>query len=260
MPESTNGQPVEGQTPNGDTPVAGEPGTQPTVNKPWLEQVKADLRTNESLKDINDVNHLTESYITVSGELNGLKGALEQSIKIPSADAPPEEKEEFYRKLGKPEKLEDYEFPESDTVKNSPETVEWARKTFAKANLTKEQAAVVRDEWNQYVIDVNQKVEQQLKVERETKLAADMEELRTNWGSKFEENANIARKTMEIATGKSEKLKTWLKDRNLDNDPVLSQLFFDISAAFIDDSAPPSDPSAPKENTGSGMNYPDMPK
>lgn len=252
-------KPTDQTPPDGGTPPVGGSVTPPVTPKPWLEQVKTDLRANESLKDINDVNHLTESYIAVSGELNSLRDALKQSIKIPSADAPVEEKEEFYRKLGKPEKPEEYEFPESDTVKNDPETVEWARGMFSKANLTKEQASIIRDEWNQYVVKINQKVEQQLKEERETKLATDMEELRTNWGNKFEENANIARKTMEIATGKNEKLKTWLKDRNMDNDPVLSQLFLDISAAFIDDSAPPPDPLVTKEKTGSGISYPDMP-
>lgn len=257
MELNTEGKPTE--TPGAPgTPVGGT-GDSASTPKPWLEQVKTDLRTHESLKDINDVNHLTESYIELSGRVEGMRGELDGSIKVPGADATMEEREAFYRKLGKPEKPEGYEFPETDTIKNDPKTVEWARGVFTKANLTSEQAGIIRDEWNQYVIAVNQKVEQQLKEERETKLATDMEELRTNWGSKFEENANIARKTMEIATGKNEKLKTWLKDRNMDNDPVLSQLFLDISAAFIDDSAPPPDPLVTKEKTGSGISYPDMP-
>lgn len=252
--ETINNPITDGGQPSSDGGTVSNAPTQ----RPWLEQVKADLRESEAIKDITDVNHLTESYITISGEVNNLRGNLESSVKIPGADASAEEKEAFYRKLGKPEKAEDYEFPETDVVKNDPATVEWARGVFSKANLTKEQASIVRDEWNQYVIQVNQKVENEMKEARSKKLSDDLQVLKDKWGNKFEERAVIARKTMDTAVANSEELRTWLKDKNLDNDPVLTQLFFDISPAFVDDKAITPSPSVTQEAKGTGMNYPDM--
>lgn len=259
MESDNSGKPTETAVADGGQPTDG--GTKPNASaqRPWLEQIKTDLRESEAIKDITDVNHLTESYITISGEVNNLRGNLENSIKIPGADASAEEKEEFYRKLGRPEKAEEYEFPETDVVKNDAATVEWARGVFLKAGLTKEQAGIVRDEWNQYVIQVNQKVENDLKEARVKQVNDDLQTLKTKWGNKFEENAAIARKTMDIATSNNEGLREWLKEKNLDNDPVLSQLFFDISSAFVDDTTvTPTPPIGGNEGKGTGMNYPDM--
>jgi len=80
----------------------------------WLESLPAEMQGDDSLKAFKSVEDLAKSYLTTKQMVGG-------SIRIPAADAPPEEWGKVHAKLGWPEKAEGYQ--KLDT-KNLPEGFE----------------------------------------------------------------------------------------------------------------------------------------
>ena len=83
-------------------PVADTGGTEagsPAVID-WKASLSEDLRNDPSLASINDVASLAKGYV------HGQKMIGADKIVIPKDDASPDEMNEFYNRLGRPEKYE----------------------------------------------------------------------------------------------------------------------------------------------------------
>ncbi len=132
--------------------------------KPWLEQVEKSLRGHESLREINDVNHLTQTFIKEREGRVKLEGDLKGMIKLPGEKATPEEVSAYRKSTGVPDKPEGYEFPQIEGKENSPEMVKWAQGVFHKYHVPKDAATGIGQEWNSFVAGM---------VEAENKMAED---------------------------------------------------------------------------------------
>lgn len=130
----------------------------------WRAQLPADLKDNEAFQPYATIGDFAKAHLDGGakvaeyegkikehvGKITELEGKVKESIpKLPD-NASDEEREVFWHQLGKPETADEYEIPlmEGET---DVSTTKWARDTFHKANLSKEQAKLIGTEWNGYL-------------------------------------------------------------------------------------------------------------
>lgn len=110
----------------------------------WREGWPDDLKANTALKDFKTTADLAKSFIET-------KKMVGQKTGIPGPDATPEQKAEFYKALGVPDSPDAYDqsvpadLPEAIKKNFDPEHAKKWAGTFKEANLTPEQAKIVRD-------------------------------------------------------------------------------------------------------------------
>jgi hypothetical protein len=127
------------------TPPVTPPVTPPGQSAPqdWRPE---ELRGEKTLEKFKDPGSLAKSYIE-------LEKRLGTAINVPKEDAKPEEWEAFYRKIGKPEKVEEYGVTKPEDM---PPGVSWNDEltqnflTWAHtAGLNKTQVKTIINAWNQ---------------------------------------------------------------------------------------------------------------
>jgi hypothetical protein len=230
----------------------GEPGgTDQNQPIPWLEQVEESLRGNEVLRGFNGPNALAKAHLEKLEEVKNLRGDLEARIKLPGHNATQEEREAFYRSIGKPEKAEEYEFPQVEGQENNPQMVEWAQKTFHEANLSKDQAAQIGKSWNAFMeemVKADTEAKEKAEAEAETKIKAEL-------GEQYAEAFELTRRLLsENAT--PEEL-AFLDESGAGNSPVIAKLIFKLAKLTGEDKSPPRGGN-PQDQVKVGMNYTSM--
>jgi len=107
-----------------------------------------------------------------------------RTVVMPGPEADETAMNDFYTKLGLPEKAEGYELPipEGDTG----ELGNWAKGVFHEAGLTAKQAAIVSEKWNEYIgglqgdaATFDEQSAQQAEVE-----------LKREWGAAYDQKVN----------------------------------------------------------------------
>ncbi len=136
---------MEGE-PNGD---GGQPPSDPPPNE-FLATLPEDMRTNPAFKSINSVDDLAKSYLNAQS----MVGA--DTIRIPGENAQPDEWNQVYSKLGKPDDPKNYTLSRIETFNGEPVPESYQpdealtnefREVAHKLNLTKAQA---KDLYNWY--------------------------------------------------------------------------------------------------------------
>lgn len=188
----------------------------------WQNALPEGLREKPWLKNFKSIDGLIQSYDNAQG-LIGKKG-----IVPPAANATPEEKEQYYRALGKPEKPEAYKLD----VPALPEGVykeEYGKnfQTFAhKANLSEDQAKAVWSqywEWNKGQLENVQAAAQQ----RDAEAVAT---LKREWGNAFTQQLDLANRVV-----KTFGIADVLAQKGLSNDPVIAKMLAQIGASMSED-------------------------
>lgn len=152
------------------------------------------------------------------------------SIRLPAADAKPEELESFYNKLGRPDAPAGYEFkpPENmpEDVPYNQQFADWFRGAAHKAGLSKAAASSLHDEFVKMAV-------QSATADIEARQAAGTAALEKAWGpsgsKEFRANVEFADKGIKAVGG--EKLLSSLKANGLLGkggevlDPVIAEAF-----------------------------------
>lgn len=115
----------------------------------------------------------------------------EQLLKLPGADAKPEDWAGVYDKLGRPKTADMYDIPlpEGDTG----EFAKIARDWFHESGLSVKQAKGVVEKWNAHVA-TTMKAQADATALAQTKAQSD---LKAEWGDKFDANATLVDKAAE---------------------------------------------------------------
>lgn len=154
-------------------------------NDSWQSKLPEDLRADPSLVDFKDETELVPMPVNVARSyINTKKLVGRDKIPMPKT---PEEWDETYRRLGKPEAATQYnvavegvEDPKvAETLKPD---AEWFKEIAHKHNLTDEQA---RGLFSEYVTKTVEGVNSQLKDAQDI-ITANEAELRTKYGNAFE--------------------------------------------------------------------------
>lgn len=236
---------TEGQggspTPEGDQQQTA--GTTTTQAPKWTAQLPTDLKDHEWLNQFGTIGDLGKAALDLKGKADG-------AIKVPGDDATEEQKAEFRKALGVPEKPEGYELEVPDTADQG--LVTWYRDTAHHLGLSAAQATSLFQSYNGMVAQKIQAAQEA----RETALAADMEAIKTEWGDNYEANAEVVRRAQE-KFGNSDVFKQFLTQHNAENNPVLVRFFFEVGKAMLDDKAAGGS-MPPRTERKPGMNYTTM--
>ena len=112
-------------------------GTPPVKTSATIE---GDFKIPEAYADrpyLKDV----QTYDDVFKKLDGAQTLIGQKVTFPTAESTPEQRQEFFRSAGMPEKAEEYAFEGED---RNQEVDSLVKELYHTANLTKEQAAIVQ--------------------------------------------------------------------------------------------------------------------
>jgi len=164
-----------------------EQGQEKEVSKNWFDELDPDLKNHPSITKFKDPKGLAKSYV----ELQKMIG--KDKITIPTEKSTPEEWNEFYKKVGRPEEMTGYEAPDiqmPEEIKMRAEALEAFKAKAHELGLTKKQFAelyALQSEMTQSTF--NQQVEDAKNMKAKTET-----ELRKEWGAAFEKKVDSAQK------------------------------------------------------------------
>lgn len=187
--------------------------------------IPAEFKSEASLASIKDVPTLVKSYVSAQKMLGS-------RVPLPQEDWKPEQFDEFYNKLGRPVKPEEYKLPEvkmHENVQLDKEKLGKATTQLHKMGLTQKQAAGVMEYYfnslNEGVGEVNRGMEAQR--------AASTEILKKEWGDRFDANLGLAKQTLTKLG--SPELVTKLDLTGFGNDPDLIKVLHKVSLMMQED-------------------------
>lgn len=220
--------------PGGDTGGTGGVGVEQP--KPWLEQVEKSLRGHDALREINDVNHLTQTFIKEREGRMKLEGDLKGMIKPLGEKPTPEEVSTFRKTMKIPEKPEEYEFPKAEGIEHDPKMVSWAQEVFHKFGLTKEAASGIGGEWNGFIkgmIEAEEQFAENSRIENEKTFHS---KFKTE--DEYKVGYELAKRHWETLTGT--KFDEVYKDVDAWQTPLFMNYIFAAAKSIGEDTSPRS--------------------
>lgn len=180
MSEVANPAPQGGTT---DPPA--NPGNAAQGQVSWRDSLPEDLRANPSLSTIGDVTTLAKNYIETKSFV-GKKGIIP-----PGENATPEQLNEFYAAVGRPETPEAYEFAAVDLPENFPASPEMEKAFRSKAHELGISGAQAKG-LHQWFMEANVgQYKQMMEANSQVKATAEAQ-LRKDWGTDYEKNIEAA--------------------------------------------------------------------
>jgi hypothetical protein len=187
----------------------------------WKSSLSEDLRGEKSLSDFKDVSAMAKSYVET-------KKMMGDAVRLPKTDAPPEDWDKFYARLGRPEAPDKYEFKRPQLAEGAKydEEMETAFKGLAhKAGLHPRQAQSLLEGYNA------------MQAERLQKYTGQMEEgvnsLKKEWGQNYDKNLSVATRAVKELGG--DELIAMLDETGLGNHPTLIKLFSRLGQDMTED-------------------------
>lgn len=165
----------------------------------------------------------------------GLEGKMGGMVGVPKEDASPEEKAEFYAKLGVPKTPNDYKLGEDARVKADPDQVKAFREFAHKHGFTQKQVEALWKESNETTAKLFTQTEEARKQERVQSFQSMVSSLKAEWGKDFPRNDAIVKRGIE-AFGTPDFVKT-AKTKGYFADPELVKLFYRVGLAVQEDSS-----------------------
>jgi hypothetical protein len=153
----------------------------------WFDSIPdAELRGFAQTKGWKDPASVVDGYRNLERLIGAPK---ERVLKLPEKPDDPGWND-VYARLGRPEKPEAYELPVPDGY-GDPEFAKGIAEVMHKHGVPKGAAQALAQFNNEYV----QKLVESHQREQEQKSAAELSQLKTEWGAKFDENAELARRS-----------------------------------------------------------------
>lgn len=177
--------------PAGTAPAGTEGGAGTTAPQDWTATLPEDVRGMVQNKGWRTPADAIGSYQNLEKLLGADKAG--RALVPPKEDAPPEEWQAFYGKLGRPEAPDGYKIPvpEGDTGEFAKTASAW----FHEAGLTTKQAEALASKWTEYAGGMME--QQQATFEQQA--ALDLQNLQKEWGPQFEAQSELARRAIREA-------------------------------------------------------------
>ena len=214
----------------------------------WRSALPDEYKEHEFVKTFTKPGDFVKSALEIKTEHDALKTRLEGAIFKPDDKATPEQREAFYRSLGKPDKATEYEFPKADGAEHDPEMVKWAQEAFHAANLNKEQAQAIGKAWDGFIdgmVTADKEAKEKAITDTEAKL-------KTEWMGDYDKNVELSKRAFKKFA--DQELIAFLEETGMGNAPLLTKVFANIGKAMGDDTSPQG--ALPKGETPQiGMNY-----
>jgi len=180
---------VDAGNPSADSGgVEGNVGQQQTATNQasWQETLPEDIRGIVENKGWQSPEDAVQSYANLEKMLGADKAG--RGLVMPKEDAGSEEWSEFYDRLGRPKSPDEYQIPVPEN--ETGEFASVAKQKFHELGLTTKQAEGLAEWWNNQSTEMQQ--QQMAKMEQNTD--QQLEELKSEWGQKYDENIEAARR------------------------------------------------------------------
>jgi hypothetical protein len=224
-----------------DTPTQAEPASssvaEAEASADWKASLPEDLRADPALRDIKDVTGLAKSMIHAQ-KLVGMD--RDKIVTVPGEDADEGTREEFYRKIGRPETAKDYALPVENVqlpegVQRNEEMEAWYKDTAHKFGLSAKQAAGLYQEYMTFAGQSLEAGNVQLEQMRD-KVEG---ELKKEWGAAYETRMKQA--VAPLKQFADEDFVEFLNTTGLGSHPSMIKFMHKVSTQLGEDSV--SDPS-----------------
>ena len=162
-----------------DNSPPSEPGSEAS-SAPWYGEVDTDTQGyigNKGWKGAADVIHGYRNLEKLMGH-----DRAGRTLTIPKEG---EDTSDFYTKLGRPGKAEEYNFGESDG-----ELTDWFRSKAFDLGLSQDQASKLLSDWNEHVGELSEGQDADAKADYDNQ----WNDLKKDWGSAYDANINAAKK------------------------------------------------------------------
>jgi len=184
--QGTNPQQAANGTPAGNN-AAG------STTADWRSALPKELQEDATIKKFTDVSTLAQSYV------NAQKLIGADKIPVPSKHTTDEEWAGIYRKLGVPEKIDDYTVKFKEGVSVDDKFTADFRALAHKTGVHPKQAQALAD----WFSDVNLGAEQSVKAEVQKRFDTTVVELKKEWGNAYDLQLSRAQKVANELGGES---------------------------------------------------------
>ncbi len=228
------GAPAAGTITGGNAPAAGAPAaggapaggqTPPSINFPdnWREAIPQELRDDPAFKVVTDIPNLAKMYV------HGQRQIGSDKIIVPGKSATDEDWNQIYRKLGVPEKLEEYQLDKPKDTKYTEGELKSFKEQVHKLGIQPRQAAGLLNWLESKNVEVMTQLENTKKSEREANVAA----IRTQFGAAYDkEIAGVQAVFREFGDPEA---KAFLESSGLTDNPHLVRVFAKVSKLLGED-------------------------
>jgi hypothetical protein len=213
----------------------------------WRSALPDEFKEHEYVKTFTKPGDFVKSALEIKTEHDALKTRMGTALFKPGENATKEEREAFYSAL-RPEKPDEYEFIPAEGVTHDDQMVKWARETFHQASLTKDQAKVIGESWDKFMVNMDKTSQ----VEREKAKSEATEALKAELGEEFPAAIELTKRFLRD-NAKPEELAV-LEEKDIGNNPALARLIFKLAKKTGEDHSPPGG-GASKDPVTVGMNY-----
>ena len=202
-------------------PAGGQPAPQD-----WRAGLPEELKAEKSLESFKDIGGLAKSYVEAQKMIGG-------SVRLPKDDAKPEEWESFYRKLGKPEKPEEYGITKPADIPPgvtwNDDLTKWFVSSAHAAGLNKSQVQKIINGWNEM---------ESSKAHAMTKeIGAQIAKLQESWGDQFQGRVELGLRGVEkLLPGEDgKKFKELMDSTGLGNHPLILKYAYAVGNMLKED-------------------------
>jgi len=158
-----------------------------TENQPWFNSYQGEDRGYIESKGWHKEDGIQKMFESYKG-LEALKGVpADKLIRIPEEGG---SWEDVYKRLGKPETIEGYDFKPDESMKLDEDRSKWFTKTAYELNLTKSQHADLVKRAYEYETNTMKAREEASLQESQIML----DSLKKDWGDKFEERLELSKR------------------------------------------------------------------
>lgn len=181
----------------------------------WMAQLPKELQAHETLTKFKAIGDVGKSYIELEGKLG-------KAIVPPEEGATDEEWRAYYKKLGAPEKPENYTLDASVVPKElySKEMEQSFRQWAFDEGLSQKQAASLFGKYNEFTMAAVKGKDTAERLQKETVLNS----LKEEWGPSYKENLSY----MERAFSTFGNPKIAKAVDRIGNDPDVIKMFVNI--------------------------------
>lgn len=192
----------------------------------WASSLPDEFKSTPFVREAKDLSSFVKSAV----ETKKMVGA--DTVKIPGEKATDEERAQFYAKLGRPEKPEEYS--PSDQVKLKEGLMDEAilddmKKTFHEAGISKSQAQKVLDT---YFTKLNEGAEN-MESSRNQKIQEGLQGLQQEWGDDYTPKLDLARQAVKKLGG--DEFVSYLNESGLGDDPRMIKVMAQVGELVADD-------------------------
>lgn len=206
----------------GGQATAGNPGTNTSSKQgtpqDWRLGLPAELQEDATLRKFSDVPSLAAAYI------NAQKLIGAEKIAIPGKHASDEDWMGVYKKLGLPEKVEEYDIKINESATLDENFVKSFKENAHKFGILPGQAQKLAD----WFSEINTTAESKFMEENKVKQQQEIDGLKAEWGKNFD--ANLSRAKLVLKNFADKDTLQYMEDTGLMNDVRLAKLFAGVGA------------------------------